>query len=1139
MSAADQGVRDQALDIRHSFAVSAPAGSGKTGLLIRRTLRLLAACDQPEQVLAITFTRKAAAEMQERILRALAGARDDNPPASEYEQAIWEDARRVLARDGELGWQLIANPGRLRIMTIDSLCRHLARQLALETGLGDLPEPAEQPDIYYREAIRALFRQLDQAGPVGGALAQLLEHLDNNLMTLEGLLANLLARREQWLQPLLGSRNAREALERALAEAVAECLETLRERLQPVASSLAALCDYAAANLANQHLESPLAALGGMVELPDTAPTPTNMAAWQGVAELLLTQSGGWRSRVDKRQGFPTKKDALWPDQADDRKAELMTLIDWCRGQSGLEALFADLRHLPAPAYNDNQWRLLEALSLTLPRLVAELSLVFQTRGSCDFTEITLAALRALGEEDDPSDLSLRLDYQIRHILVDEFQDTSSLQFGLLKKLLAGWQPGDGRTLFIVGDGMQSLYGFRNANVGLFLEARLAPVNQVELMPLDLTVNFRSDAALVRWVNHNFQAVFPPRADISRGAVPYTPAEAHRRGDSAATVTLDIVPAPGDPEAEARAVVKRVREALADNPDGSIAILARARSHLTHVLAALYEAGIPWQATDIDPLASRMPVVDLMSLTRALLNPADRIAWLAVLRAPWCGLDLIDLHRVANPNDAELSRDADFPWLPDRVLDPMTPEALSPTGREALSRTAEVLRAAWQQRQRKPLRLWIEGVWLALGGPATLVDGAEIAWCQQYFDLLESHGRGADLPDWASFDQAVGQLYAAPTTGHRNPVQVMTIHKSKGLEFDTVIIPGLHRGGGKGDSTLLYWRERLNQRGEARLLIAPPLATADDRDDSQLVDHLKYEQKLKNTLEDARVLYVACTRAARRLHLLFAEPTKAPASGSLLASLWPAFEQGFAASGAEIHRHAASGGAEDSDGSGEPSPGGEALTELVRLAPGWRNPAPAPVAQRGGPRPADARRLNDRGSDGDRHGRHRGTVLHRTLCRIVVDGIASWTPARIQRQRDAWRAQLRALGARAEDSDLALLEDAITKVLADPTGRWLLDKRHPQGATELALGHPGEGGGPARSVIDRCFVDDGVLWIIDYKSAVPGPDQPLARFVEIQAAIHREQLNRYRRIMAARHSGEIRAALYFPLIPLLSELNFD
>jgi len=1150
---ADQPVRDQALDISRSFAVSAPAGSGKTGLLIRRTLRLLAECDHPEQVLAITFTRKAAAEMQERILGALVDGQHP-PPGDPYKRAIWEDAQHVLARDRHQDWQLLANPGRLRIMTIDSLCRHLARQLAVETGLGDLPEPAEQAEPHYREAIRALFTQLDQPGPVGDSLALLLTHLDNNLSTLENLLQDLLGRREQWLKPLLSSRGAREALEESLADTVAECLTALRRSLQPVASDIALLCDYAAANLNHSRIANPMTQCLGMRDLPDTSPSTANLDAWLNVADLLLTKAGSWRAKVDKRSGFPTAKDALQPERADSAKQQLAAVIDWCRSQPGLLELLTDLRHLPAPGYSDSQWQLLEALALLLPRLVAELSLVFQTNRACDFTEITLAAQRAMGEEDEPSDLSLRLDYQIRHILVDEFQDTSSLQFDLLKKLIAGWQPGDGRTLFIVGDGMQSLYGFRNANVGLFLEARQGMVSQVELTSLDLCVNFRSDQQLVNWVNHTFRTVFPAREDIGRGAVPYAPAQAANSGDPQAEVTLDLLPSTSHPEAEAQAVVARVQAALAQDPHGSIAILTRARTHLGAILEALYRADIPWQATDIDPLASRMPVMDLLSLTRALLNPADRIAWLAVLRAPWCGLTLPDLHRVANPRNAEITRDANFPWLPGRILDPATAHHLSAAGQQVLERTAAVLQAAWETRLRKPLRLWIEGVWLALGGPATLVDSAELAWCQQYFDLLETHARGPDLADQAAFEQAVAKLYAAPSSGQANPVQVMTIHKSKGLEFDTVIIPGLNRGGGKSDSTLLYWRERINERGETQLLIAPPLSSAEQQGPendspyssgtnsngqsiaaSQLVTHLKHEQKLKTALEDARVLYVACTRAVRRLHLLFALPPKSPAAGSLLASLWPAFAESFASGGAVVKEH------EEQEHT-ENTPLSDTLTDLLRLSPAWRNPVaelPATPGHFSGhfSEASLAAPLLPKESS-DPLPRHTGTVLHRTLSRIVTDGVTAWTAQRIQRQRQAWRLQLTALGVSVSeiDSALTVLEEAITRVINDPQGRWLLDGSHPHSACELAMYHAGDDGLTMHSVLDRTFVHQGVLWIIDYKSSRPAPGQSQTEFAVAESNRYREQLTRYRHTMASCHEGEIRTALYFPLLPLLVEV---
>jgi ATP-dependent exoDNAse (exonuclease V) beta subunit len=116
-----------------------------------------------------------------------------------------------------------------------------------------------------------------------------------------------------------------------------------------------------------------------------------------------------------------------------------------------------------------------------LPRAAGQLKLVFQARGQVDFTEVAQGALLALGGTEAPSDLALALDYRIRHLLVDEFQDTSITQYELIAKLTAGWEPGDGRTVFAVGDPMQSIYRFREAEVGLFLRARAAGIADLAL----------------------------------------------------------------------------------------------------------------------------------------------------------------------------------------------------------------------------------------------------------------------------------------------------------------------------------------------------------------------------------------------------------------------------------------------------------------------------------------------------------------------------------------------------------------------------------------------------------------------------------------------------------------------------------
>src|SRR5690606_18479753 len=308
------------------------------------------------------------------------------------------------------------------------------------------------------------------------------------------------------------------------------------------------------------------------------------------------------------------------------------------------------------------------------------------------------------------SDIALQMDYRIKHILVDEFQDTASPQLQLLQKLTAGWQEGDGRTLFIVGDGMQSCYGFRNANVGLFLDARNQGIGTVNLVALDLTVNFRSQAGVVQWVNETFHCAFPPTDDISRGAVKYSPSVAFNQSLPDPAVKVHACLYSKDEEAstnysseretdeeeigggreqaradEAQKVVQLVQQSQAEEPEGSIAILVRTRSHLARILPALNAAGLSWQATDIDSLASRMAIVDLMSLTRALLDPADRIAWLAILRAPWCGLDLHDLYYIANADLNDLNprlHESDYPLVWQQLLQHQQIAELSSSGRQ-------------------------------------------------------------------------------------------------------------------------------------------------------------------------------------------------------------------------------------------------------------------------------------------------------------------------------------------------------------------------------------------------------------------------------------------------------------------------
>ncbi len=1161
----DNHARQQALDPLASFAVAAPAGSGKTGLLTQRVLKLLAHCDHPEEVLCITFTRKAAGEMQARITEAIVAAAHKPEPEDAHERTTWALARAVLERDRICGWQLLKAPNRLRIQTIDGLCRSLTKQLPLASGLGAVPDTLERPEIAYRQAVRDFFKLLERDDPLRVDLHRLLVHLDNNLEAAESLLIDLLLRRDQWLGLLMEARHhtARDYLEGVLDELVTDSLTRIRDQLMPWGSDLILLADFAGHNLQAVNSDSPIVLCQGMTELPPA--NALQLPLWLALLELLLTKEG-WRKRLTKNEGFPTGTNKADKTLLKEKKAQLLCLIENLAEQTELLSALQFIRTLPPASYSDNQWQLLDSLTRLLPLLVAQLKVVFKSLGATDFTEITQAALQALGDEEAPTEIALRLDYRIRHILVDEFQDTATPQLQLLEKLTAGWVDGDGRTLFIVGDGMQSCYGFRDANVGIFLDTRRHGIGDIRLRPLDLTVNFRSQQGVVDWVNQVFRHAFPAEDDISRGAVCYADSEAFHPSLNIDAVSCYACVGDNARQMEADQVLNLIQQTRQQRPDDTIAILVRNRSHLRATLATLANANLNWQATEIDPLASRMAIVDLISLTRALLNPADRIAWLSILRAPWCGLDLYDLHAIANTDLMQSSPridDQDYPILWLQIAHWQQIPGLSESGKDSLSRLSAVIGQAWDNRRRKSLRQWIEGIWLDLGGASALIDPNDLDNAKTYFALLERYAEAGQIPDWEAFLNSVNQLYATPRRDADPKLQVMTIHKSKGLEFDTVIIPGLDKQPRQDDKHLLLWQERIARNGDKQLLLSPLSATGDEPD--ALYQFLRREQALKDQLEATRLLYVGCTRAIKQLFLLAVakvntnsedDSFKPPARQSLLAPIWsqiePAVQRLESATSPTDSTSNSPQSQEDMFAPRPPTPQELAKTSILRLPEGWQRPV---LAEGNSLARFRGREFDDEDNSptadtlNNRHHRHMGTVLHRALCQITEDGWQRWDSTRIRTQVPFWDIQLRQLGLDGESRQWALarIQRGVENTLADPRGQWLLDSGLSQGASELRLWqaaidqrNPNTRSSNVREfIVDRTFIDAGERWVVDYKSAEQGPDENIETFLAREAELYRQQLTQYAQLFLRLESRPVRTALFFPLLPHFHEVEYD
>jgi len=228
--------RQRGRDPQHSYIVQAPAGSGKTELLTQRMLGLLARVENPEEVIAITFTRKAAAEMSHRLLGRLQAAADhnDKKELQPHEQVSQELALAVLENDAKRDWNLLEQPGRLRIRTIDSLSSELARQLPVLSGLGGGQQIAVDADALYRKAAARTMAVIEENNDdLQADVIRVLERYDNQYDKLVELLTGMLANREQWLGHLLGSRTAdgfdRCGLEAALRILIEQQLKTARE----------------------------------------------------------------------------------------------------------------------------------------------------------------------------------------------------------------------------------------------------------------------------------------------------------------------------------------------------------------------------------------------------------------------------------------------------------------------------------------------------------------------------------------------------------------------------------------------------------------------------------------------------------------------------------------------------------------------------------------------------------------------------------------------------------------------------------------------------------------------------------------------------------------------------------------------
>ncbi len=835
----DAGARAAAIDPRKNVVLEASAGTGKTRVLVDRYVGLLRAGVEPINILAITFTRKAASEMRQRIIDELRASAD-------------------RSEDGRMRWRTLRDRlNEIAISTIDAFCLSLLREFPLEADLDPGFEVADETEVprLVEEALDRTLRICRGLTAGHPDIRLVFSHLGE--FKLRAGLAALLQRRlvaGSALHRFLTSGPRDLTVERACELAVGRLVAALQSFPGGVEGLLSAGPDHPGFRELARDLRSCVpheSGSGGAA----TSPVAVRHLMDRMSADFL-TQAG------EPRKLLPREYTESHYSSRAARKHH----------QDGVAAAAPLVRDALLAYRRDLNVVLSRGVYQTFAVATEQYDHALETHGVLDFSGLLSRATLLVGQMDEFARSRYRLESRYHHILVDEFQDTSRAQWNLVSQLIATWGEGLGLahegaiapSIFVVGDRKQSIYGFRDAEVELF-EAAAAAISELG-NPAEtrqsIAHSFRSVPALLAFANDLFSEVekAPGRGDSFR----YDSSDAFPNEEPAGAPPPDEVPigimAAPDPAACAEAVADEVSRLLTDTTvrdratlalrpvrPADIAILFRSRESHRVFEERLQRRGVSTYVYKGLGFYDADEVKDIVALVRYLANPESDLRAAAFLRSRFVRISDVALHRLSPGVAASIS------GVGDGRLD-----VLDRDDRQVVDR----LRASVRD-------------WLALADtvpPSELLDrvvsdsafefelrGPRLAQAQENLKKIRALVRKIQNRGYLTFDrlsayidELAGGDESNAVVDAADAVSLMTVHASKGLEFPVVFVVDLSRG-----------------TGGARQAIRVAAHGAD----SEAVSIGDYESeadrdgKLRDREEDKRLLYVAVTRARDRLYL--------------------------------------------------------------------------------------------------------------------------------------------------------------------------------------------------------------------------------------------------------------------------------
>jgi len=869
--------------------VTASAGSGKTYMLVTRILRLLLNDAEPGTILALTFTRKAAAEMQQRLAERL------------YQLATVDEAALLdLLKGLDLDASHIDKARRLyethqysdypvRTLTFHSFCQDLLSRFPLEANIPPNFDLLESSELLIQQARDALFNDatLNMQGELSQHLQNLMQ-LAGGLFNLDKVLTSFLQQRSDWWAYTDGQENPVKFARQQLAETLDYQADT-----DPLSVFF------------NQHL---IDTLQRFAKLLAEAEGKKNLECADRLANWLVEKPVDKQSFEIIRGCFLTQKDEPLSQGRKDSKALRKKLNDDNADE------FIDIHQRVCEKILDtldqlnkqHTWLLNSHWYYCGEKFVEHYQLLKQQQRLLDFTDLEWRSYKLLQDSENAQWIQYKLDQKIQHLLIDEFQDTNPTQWQLILPLLEEMAAADSeraRSVFLVGDEKQSIYSFRRAKPELQHQASEWLKEHLNARAFPLNKSWRSSPAIIKTVN----AVFS-QDEFLHKLPTFSEHETHHQSLHGKVETLPLWNADELDEVtekkdvycryplqqarlekanihqkEAQQIAQHIQQLMADNTAviennearavnyNDIYILVRKRAHVADYERALRDAGIAYLGTNRGTFLSCLEIQDMEALLNTLLTPFNNLALAQVLKSPLFSATDDDLQLIAKQGSqshwydrlAELADNlhSQHPisrawqylshWrsLTDKIpvhdlLDKIFADA------DVLERYQRATPASLQPRVNANLTLFLE---MALD----LDSGRYPSLMHFLYHLRSLKKTQSDAPD------------EAPMETREPRVKIMTIHASKGLEAPVVYLADTINVAKDRSSlsTLIDWPVEDKKPKNFQLI---PSSKQLDSVSAKLCQ----QQKEAQQKEDANLLYVALTRARQYLFLSGCRPSR-------------------------------------------------------------------------------------------------------------------------------------------------------------------------------------------------------------------------------------------------------------------------